>query len=54
MQYFGTFLIFLQRNLELTSEIIITNNNTFGLHVLKIFVENKSEFLIIDNKFICD
>ena len=45
--------MFLKQNPELIEEIILTKKNTYGLHALRIYINNQEEHILIDDKFLC-
>lgn len=53
MQYFGVFLCFLAENPHLINEIIVTEPNSYGIHVVKMNVGSKKEFIYIDDYILC-
>ena len=45
--------MFLSRHPELVRDNILTNENSFGLAVLKIFLEGQPSEIIVDDRIIC-
>ena len=53
MQPFGTFLCFLADHPQLIPKIILTNANSYGIHLLKMNVGYRKEYIYIDDYIIC-
>ena len=53
MQYFGMFLCFIAEHEKLIQDLIITDENTYGLQVVSMNVKGKAEFLLIDDLVLC-
>jgi hypothetical protein len=53
MQYFAVFLCFIATNPKIVEEIIITQPNTYGLHIVKMNVNGKEIPIYIDDYILC-
>ena len=53
MQYFGTFLCFLSNKENLIRKIIITQENTYGLHCVEAYVHGLKKIVMFDDYILC-
>lgn len=53
MQYFGVFLCFLSNKPNLIRKIILTEENTFGLHCVEAYVHGLKRLILFDDYILC-
>jgi hypothetical protein len=53
MQFFGVFLCFLANKPNLIKKIILTEENTYGIHSVEAYVNGLKRFVVLDDYILC-